>query len=339
MSTSDWTYESIWNKTKLYAERAIQQDRESALFPFWCSLSIELLGRATLSYIHPVLIADPREGSNILHAFGYGIAKGEPKTIGAKTVFLRLERIITEFTKIDEKFVISFINKRNIELHTGTPAFEGIKTSDWLTEYYKVAKVLLSFQEKNLEDLFGKEEAEIAEKMISEYDKELVSIVFDRIKKFKDVFNEQTEEIKESRIAENEKKHVEFLLKSPRGLLSKKMKCPSCEQEGILVGKYISSSEPIVEEDMISEKQNILPVEFHCFVCSFRLKSHGELSAIGEGGQFTLKKDFDPLEYYNIDPIEAAQDMGIDILEAAIDKGYDIDYYVSKFEEEDYGND
>jgi len=190
MTSSDWSYDALFNKAQLYVERALQSDRNGSLFPFWSSLALELIGRATLSKIHPALIADPREGHNILHAFGFSPKKGVPKTIGAKTIFLRLQIIIPEFTVEDEKFCQSFINMRNEELHTGTPIFEDFSTNIWLTKFYKAIKVLLEFQEKSLADLFGADEAEVAEQMIEENKAELVSKVKQKISKYKDVFEE-----------------------------------------------------------------------------------------------------------------------------------------------------
>lgn len=133
---SDWSYDSLLAKSKLYMGRALSANRESAMFPFWSSLALEFIGRATLAKIHPVLIADPREGSNILHAFGFRPSKASPKTIGAKTIFLRLQKIVPEFTTKEESFCHSMVEKRNEELHTGTPAFENYNTSNWLPHYY-----------------------------------------------------------------------------------------------------------------------------------------------------------------------------------------------------------
>ena len=124
MNNSDWSYDALFCKSQVYVERAFSADRNSSLFPFWASLALELIGRATLSKIHPALISDPRDGHNLLYAFGYATKKEHPKTIGAKTIFLRLNIILPEFTDEDEKFCQSFINMRNEELHTGTPIFE-----------------------------------------------------------------------------------------------------------------------------------------------------------------------------------------------------------------------
>ncbi len=46
---TSWSYDSLWQKTKLYVQRALEAEREGPLFPFWAILALELLGRATLA--------------------------------------------------------------------------------------------------------------------------------------------------------------------------------------------------------------------------------------------------------------------------------------------------
>src|SRR5258708_39891622 len=94
----DWSSESLYNKSKLFAERAHNEPLDSALFGFWMSLVVEMLGRAALAYVHPALLADPREPDHIQYAFGI-IPKGVPKSIHAKTVFARCSVFIEDFTE------------------------------------------------------------------------------------------------------------------------------------------------------------------------------------------------------------------------------------------------
>lgn len=343
---SDWTYDSLFAKSQLYLGRALAADRESVMFPFWCSLALEFIGRSTLAKIHPVLIADPREGSNILHAFGYPPAKSTPKTIGAKTVFLRLQRIVPEFTPKEESFCNSMIEKRNEELHTGTPAFENYNSGIWLTHFYASVNILIQHQGLTLDQILGADEAKTAVDMIDAYNTELIGKVKKRIGSLKAVLEEWSEQELAEAEENAEVKKTEFVLLNPKAKYSKNETCPCCGNQGIILGSYISTSDPIAGEDSIEEKLNIMPLEFLCFVCNFKLRTYGELLAVDFGGQFTIKKNFDPIEYYNIDPIEAAEQMGVDLLEAAKERGYDfsdaieedmIQRYIEM--QYDYGND
>src|SRR5690348_11746863 len=93
----DWASEALYNKAKVFAERAHDQPIDSALFAFWMSLTIEMLARAALAKIHPALLADPREPENIQYVFGI-TPKTPPKSIHAKTVFARCSVFVDGFT-------------------------------------------------------------------------------------------------------------------------------------------------------------------------------------------------------------------------------------------------
>ena len=88
-----WTFDPIWQKSKVFMDRALEADRDGPLFPHWAALSLELLGRATLARVHPVLLADPREPENLFYALGLGV-RGIPRSVPAKTVFARCQRLI-----------------------------------------------------------------------------------------------------------------------------------------------------------------------------------------------------------------------------------------------------
>lgn len=330
MINSDWSYDSLFAKAQVYMERAFLADRNSSLFPFWASLGLELIGRATLSKIHPALISDPRDGHNILHAFGFGTGKETPKTIGAKTIFLRLQIIVPEFTPIDDKFCQSFINMRNEELHSGTPIFEDYPTNTWLTKFYKVLKILLSFQGKTLEDFLGIQESQIAEQMITEYNEELIAKVNEKIKKYRDVHNDLERSECEKKQIDSSKLLSDYVLSEKLYGNSKKVKCPSCNNDALLIGKFISQSEPKVNKDVITVSNNILPVELKCFACGLKISSNGELSVANYGGQFAIESDVDPVDYYGIEynPIEELKS-----------RGYSYADLVDDFPDFDYGND
>ncbi len=304
MTSSDWSQDALLIKAQIYSERALQSDRNSSLFPFWASLTLELIGRATLSSIHPVLIADPREGNNILHAFGFPSKKGNAKTIGAKTVFVRLKTIVPDFNEAEDKFCQSFINMRNEELHSGTPIFEDLSTNSWLTSFYHSCKILLEFQERSLQDLFGSEEAEVAEHMIVEGMKELESQIKKRISDYRTNFGKLTSKIRQDRIDTSHQKIEEFIRIEDIRSNHKIELCPSCKNEALLIGRYISESEPKVVDDEILIHHNLLPIEFRCFCCNLKLEGNGELIIADLGGQFAIENYSDPMDYYlhNLEP-------------------------------------
>lgn len=110
----DWTSDALYNEAKLYAERAHNEDPDSALFGFWMSLSLELLARAAIAQIHPVLLADPQQQDNIQYAFGIN-PKSAPKSIQAKTLFARCSVFIEGFTDKMSGHCLIMADRRNTE--------------------------------------------------------------------------------------------------------------------------------------------------------------------------------------------------------------------------------
>ena len=163
----DWSAESLYNKAKVFAVRALDESIESALFGFWMSLTLEMLARAALAHIHPALLADPREPDNIQYAFGV-IPKGVPKSIQAKALFARCSVFVPGFTDKMSGHCLIMADRRNSELHSGAAAFEGIDNSKWLPSTYEVLEVLLNHMHRDFTDLLGEGHAKFAAKMLED---------------------------------------------------------------------------------------------------------------------------------------------------------------------------
>src|SRR4051812_7339516 len=118
----DWSHDLLWNKSKVNANTAHQQDKNSHFFPFWCSIALETLCRATLAFVHPALLADPSKGGNLLYVFGYYKEKEPAKSIPMKTVLDRLTKIIDTFTLKEYDICMNIMERRNRELHSGGAA-------------------------------------------------------------------------------------------------------------------------------------------------------------------------------------------------------------------------
>jgi hypothetical protein len=95
---SSWDSNEFWLKAKMFADTANEHDQASSEFAFWTSLSLECLARSALTFVHPALNADPRDPDNLLYAFGYQIT-ASPRSLPAHSVYLRLEKILTDFGK------------------------------------------------------------------------------------------------------------------------------------------------------------------------------------------------------------------------------------------------
>jgi len=139
----NWSYEALLDKAVVNAKRAFEgENRESELFAFWATLSLEFLGRAVLAKIHPSLLADPQTPESVLYACGVSSPK-QAKSVAAKTVFLRCKIIVPGFSEADFGLCMMLMDRRNEELHSGIPGFEDLNLERWLADYYRIVKKLL----------------------------------------------------------------------------------------------------------------------------------------------------------------------------------------------------
>lgn len=294
---SVWTYEKLWMKGKNYIDKALLQDRESEMFPFFGAIALEFIARATLANVHPVLLAEPKDGENILYAFGFQKRSHyTPISIPTKLVIERCEVIVPNFTETEKAFCKEITIKRNEELHSGDLGFDNFPTNMWLSKYYRTLKILLEFQNKTLSDLLNNTEAEAAEEMITERDADLEKIVRDRISLHRKTFISLTTDLQNEKIV-NSTQDKWF----GSAVYRKDQICPACGNIGILTGKLISVSEGKINDYEITQNINVLPTRFFCFCCNFELANHQELDSIELGGQYRIEESFRPWEYFEED--------------------------------------
>ncbi len=256
-----WDYDGLWQKAKLYAQRAMDSDRSNSMFPFWATLALEFLARATLSKVNPCLLADPKEGSNNLYACGFA-SPNPPVSINAKTVFLRCQKIVSNFTQDEFDFSMSLVQRRNEELHTSSTAFEDFPTRLWLAKYFRVCNLLLTAQHHTLEDLFGVGEARAAREMVEAEEKRVKKEALDMISAAKKLY-----EAKQKDDLPKQRKEFQAWFKQKAPHLSKLALCPACGENCLLVGEHIRSSEVRLEEYEIMQEIFVLPTQLWCAFC------------------------------------------------------------------------
>lgn len=102
------------------------------LFGFWSSLALELLVRAPLAKVSPVLLADQSKWQNLHYALGNELPspRFNPISIGTKDVHARLADLLPSFNKEIQGFCAKHADRRNAELHTGELAFSTYGTSE-----------------------------------------------------------------------------------------------------------------------------------------------------------------------------------------------------------------
>lgn len=287
----NWSADALYAKAKLFMTRAFfDVGREDAQFPFWCSLGLELLGRAVVAHTHPVLLADPSEPENLFYAFGYEVTA--PKSVSTKAVFARCRRLVPDFTETEREACMALMYLRNEDLHTGGLPFEALSTAVWLPAFFRSCRILLQTLGRDLTDLIGDEEALAAERLLVQADKTIQAEVQKRIGQAKKAFAAFP-------LGEQEQRRnalARRILRNPGAF--KVVTCPACAAEAEVSGEEIRRTEPRLEDEMVVVEHIILATKFECLSCGLALAGHEELNAAGIGGQFSVVDSSDPLDFY-----------------------------------------
>ena len=296
----DWSSDLLYNKAKLYAQRAHNEPVESALFGLWMSLSLELLARAALAKIHPVLLADPKRQDNIHYAFGV-VPENVPKSIQAKAVFARCSVLIQGFTDKMSGHCLIMADRRNSELHSGAAAFEGIDNSKWLPATYEATEVLLDHLERGFTDFLGEEHGRVAVEALKDRRATIKKEVQEKLAAARKFYAEQTPEWKTERIGKSNLATDALMTSST---FARFCACPACENKAIVSGESGARSPMRIDEakGSITREVRVLPNLFRCPVCKLNLSGFQELNEAGMGDIYTIEEHADPIEFFGIDP-------------------------------------
>jgi len=165
--SSTYDHEALWLKAKLFLNLATE-DGDYRTFDeraLWASLALELLGKAALSKVSPLLIAVPsEEGTNILIAAGLTSGDARFESISASTLFKRCARAFKPFS---DSHALAIARARNNYVHGGEASFTKIPPEAWWPRFWAQAVILVHAQDRDLEDLLGHRESQVAEKHLA----------------------------------------------------------------------------------------------------------------------------------------------------------------------------
>ena len=155
--------ELLWTKARVFINRAmdpgdLRSFDEQAL---WASLSLELLAKAALSRVSPLLIAEPTtDGANLLAASGLIPGEAVFTSVRAKTLYARCARAFQPFSgEIANKITFA----RNEYLHGGLVGFGAVPARVWWPQFWAQANVLVTALDKDLDDFVGASRVPIVE--------------------------------------------------------------------------------------------------------------------------------------------------------------------------------
>lgn len=294
-----WDSEQYWQKARAYVRRASDASDPSDR-AFWSALSLEFLARGAITKIHPVLNAAPQSETNIFYAVGLDIK--EPRSLPIRAVFSRLARFVPEFES-SRSFCEFFMVQRDRELHTSELAFEQLKESKWLARYYKACKVLSASMGYAVVDLFGADEADVAEQMIAAADSDKKKEVLGRIAAHKRVFSDKPES---ERTALEQQQDT---LSKSWGPDSTSVTCPACGLKAKLIGELERESEPQLDGDEVVVEKTYLVTDLECAACGLRLKGVEEVYHGDVEPHFALTESADLHDYFEPDHYDEYNNM------------------------------
>ncbi|RIX60057.1 hypothetical protein D3P08_00230 [Paenibacillus nanensis] len=280
-------YMDLYNKSKLFINKGITKRNESDMSEFllWASLSLELLGKATLAFIHPSLVVDPNDPKGLLVACGYK-NHDDFKTIQAKTVFERLH-VNLSIPKFDHKkkdFCMSLANKRNAELHSGLLPFDGLRLDLILPHFWEICVILLQFQGKNLDEWIGSDEAIRALKIITDHSATLKTIVESRVDACRNNYREKYK---------FDQPHIIYDVDDNKELIP----CPACNNVALAYGEF---NDKVCEGESEDNPWHAVytyyydTTEVHCRYCDLKLIGYEEVEIVIKDIVFTKTTEEEP---------------------------------------------
>jgi hypothetical protein len=298
-SKHEWSRDALLTKAQRMFEEMLQYGHEDWRCALWSALALEVLARAALSAISPVLLAAESKASdskakadNLIYALGFTprAQKFIPRSIEVSVVFERLNELVPAFTEELAGFAISHLHRRNQELHSGNPSFDGLGPASWLPKYYRVCTVLIESMGHKLDVLVGVEEATAARALIAASLDESAKSVGQAIDSHKQKW------------ADTEPEERKTLAKQAKVWASRRLghrvKCPACGTTGLVTGEPISGANKTIDEDFIIETQKHLPSRFECIACGLKISGLPQLVHAGLGDSYTSTSTYEAADYY-----------------------------------------
>lgn len=237
--TRSYDHEALWIKAKLFLNHAMD-DAEARTFDeqaLWASLALELLAKAALARVSPLLIAEPsEEGVNLLMASG--LIEGDARflSVRAQTVYTRCHRAFKPF---NQKEAQGITRARNEYLHGAGIGFTGIPADAWWPRYWAQTAILVNALDTDIEELVGADRVDIVEAYLAQNTKNLEHRVEMLIERAKQRLAQYNSGSLPARIADEWRRPTELYA----GLGHRSVEaCPACGVEGVLEGEDVQSS-------------------------------------------------------------------------------------------------
>ena len=282
----------LWMKARVHLNRsfAAREDGHFEESGLWAASALELLAKAALANVTPVLIADPSDehGRSMLAAAGLTKDFGKFKSIQAFTAFKRCARAFKPFNETEANNIAQM---RNAELHSALSPFTGIDQDAFWQQYWSQAVLLVHAQDKTLEDLVGRHQVSAIEAHVARNRANLAARVEAQVTRAKQRYEAAvTSRDAVAEIAEiNRRDELPYEFRSST-------RCPACGETAWLLGD--SADQVDVEydyEDGTAKELLTVWVEgFECEECGLHLDGAEYVEAAGLPDNFEDDRPYEP---------------------------------------------
>ena len=289
-----WSSEALFNKALLHVGEMDRYTPNDWQFGLSSSLALELLARAALAHVAPVLLANGDDWHNVHYALGHSSTKKgfTPTSATTKKVLPILKELLRDFNKELCDFCAIHCARRNAELHSGEEAFAGLGTSAWLPKLYATCEVFLRSMGKNLGDFFR--DPGSVQTTIAALRDTAAKAVAQEIETHKKIWNAKSPN--DQKLA-----HEQAVVWATRHS-GHRVACPACDSPAMIRGSGQGSVTTLVDadEDEVVQKQTMLPSSFECVACGLKISGLSKLSACGLGDAFTATSTLSPAEFFDL---------------------------------------
>ena len=297
--TAPYDHKALWIKAKLFINRAMDEDfrsfDEQAL---WAALALELLAKAALARVSPLLVAEPTEdGANLLIASGLISGNARFTSVRAKTLFARCHKAFKPF---DQAEATKIINGRNEYLHSSGTGFMAIPPKAWWPRYWAQAATLITALDEAIVDFVGGDRERIVTDHLEQNAKNIEQRTEALIERAKQRLQQQREGTLPARVAAEWRAGVD----RTAGLTyNEATDCPTCDSDGLLEGDDVDNADMDYQDynyglnDLetdslgISVTVTVNADYFSCSTCGLVLESYELLNQAGLPTTFETEGD------------------------------------------------
>jgi molybdopterin converting factor small subunit len=294
-----WDSSKYFAKAKRYWSKASDLPRDDDQFLLYVSFFCEFFIRGALVLKNPVLNADLSEDS-LLYAAGVD-SSDNAKTVGLRAAIARLKAAYPDLRALNFDPIQVLVEARNRELHGENDEMSAQDSNQILPAVYLLVVKGAQSTHQDLADLMGGEDAETASTAANELLKDRSQRVRSDIRNAKDRFYERNREEQ----ADLRKKEAAFSYAvQTNGFHLKAHRCPACGSQAVLGGRPVGVSREFLRDGSLMYETRVLPTAFICNVCDLKLNGLAELMAAGFPHEITTLDERDPVEFFNVDPMD-----------------------------------